>query len=154
MSMLNGIQVNCTLPTSPLNGRIRSAVAANVKGFIGQPILSCAADLVKEARKSMAAIRRHLEYSIAIAYEEESGIASLTIEVPAQPETPVTAQQWYKDLQPPPSTPKPKPKPKPKAKEKEVKKEKKVRRRPAVEKELEEMQKKIVRRNDWRKTTK
>lgn len=149
MSILRGIQVNCTLPNSHINGRIRSAVATNVKAFIGQPILSCAADLVKQARKSVGAIRRHLEYSIAIGYEEESGIASLTIEVPAQPEIPVTAQQWYKDLQPrltPPLPLAPLPSaPKSKAKEK------KVRRRAAIEKEYEELQKKIPGRNDWRK---
>ena len=147
MSLLKGVQARCTIPESPLNGRIRSAIITNSRIFIGQSILDCAVGLVAQARKSVGNVRRHLKFSIGIDYDEASHIAAVTVEVPARLEIPVADQVWYKLLQEKLQLLAP------------VKKEAKKPKKPKISKiekiadnsSGEAMQKTVHKRNDWRR---
>lgn len=179
MSVLKGVQAQCTLTTAPLNGRIRSAVATNTRPFVGEPIQDCATKLIAAARKSVALVRRHLKFSIALDYDLETHIALLTVQIPAQIEIPIPKMEWYKEVIKQQKSEEKRKKNKTGKKKSRIQEitaaeveelpprkksrtqditpivpaedDKKTRRKSSIEKEREEIKKSYHHRNDWRK---
>lgn len=98
MTKLHGIRVNCTIVSGPLNGRIRAAINTNTKPFIGQPVAECAAKVLAQAHKSVVMVRRHLKYSIEVAYDKDARVLELTVQSPGKAVIPLAQSDWFLEL--------------------------------------------------------